>query len=163
MVCEGWYSKGDLYNTEDMPSIQKIRHVTVKAETGEIETETLVIEEHPEIEKAWNDYLDKEWLPWMQDYEKVRPLQDIYSKLFRMYQLSNKLGESYETVLGLGFLVWKNLQDQEIKRHIIGAQARIDFDSNTGGISIKPGTDGARMIFENDMLDPSELPPHEEE
>ena len=163
LICEGWYSKGDLFNTEDTPSIQKIRHVTVnKAETGKIETETQVIEEYPEIEQAWNGYLEKEWLPYRQNYEKVRPLQDIYSKLFRMYQLSNKLGESYETVLGLGFLVWKNQQDQEIKRHIIGAQARIEFDSNTGGISIKPGTEGARMIFENDMLDPSELPPHEE-
>ncbi|MGR3302055.1 MAG: AAA domain-containing protein [Candidatus Scalindua sp.] len=162
LICEGWYSKGDLFNTEDMPSIQKIRHVTVKAETGEIETETQEIEEHSEIEQAWNGYLEKEWLPWKQGYEKVRPLQDIYSKLFRMYQLSNKLGESYETVLGIGFFVWKNQQDQEIRRHIIGAQARIEFDSNTGGISIKPGADGARMIFENDMLDPSELPQHEE-
>jgi hypothetical protein len=161
LICEGWYTKGDLYNTEDIPSIQKIRHVTVKTETREIETETQEIEEHPEIEQAWDEYLDKEWLPWMQNHEKVRPLQDIYSKLFRMYQLSNKLGESYEIILGLGFLVWKNRQDQEIRRHIIGAQARIEFDPNTGSISIKPGADGASMIFENDMLDPSELPPHE--
>jgi very-short-patch-repair endonuclease len=162
LICEGWYSRDALFSTENAPSVQRIRHVTVKTETGSIETETQNIEEHSEIKQAWDRYLQKEWIPWKQNYEKVKPLQDIYSKLFRMYQLSNKLGESYETILGLGFFIWKNLQGQEIRRHIIGAQARIEFDSNTGGISIKAAADGAKMIFENDMLDPSELPPHEE-
>jgi len=160
--CEGWYFKGDLTNSNEIPSLQKIRHVTIKNKNGKSETEIQTLSEFPDIAKRWDCYLEKEWLPWMEEFEKVRPIQEIYSKLFRMFQLSNKLGESYETVLGLGFLVWNTKKNQEIKRHIITAQTRIEFDSNTGGILIKAGSDGAKMVFENDMLDPSELPPHDE-
>lgn len=161
-ICDGWYFRNDLINTGDIPAIQKVRHVTIQINDTDSKTENLRIEDYPAIENEWNKYIENKWFPWMEAYEKIRPPQEIYGKLFRMYQLSNKLGESYELILGIGFLTWKTKQNQDVQRHIISAQARLEFDSNTGTLTLRPGIEGAKMVFENDMLDPSELPPSEE-
>ena len=161
-ICEGWYLRADLTNTSEIPVIQTTKYVPATEESDQDSPDTLKLEDFPEVEQEWNKYLENKWLPWMGAFEKVRPAQTIYSQLFRMYQLANKLGEAYELVLGIGFLTWQTPQKQNVRRHIISAQARLDFDANTGSLSVHPSSDGAKMIFENDMLEPSELPAHDE-
>jgi hypothetical protein len=46
----------------------------------------------------------------------------------------------------------------EIKRHVVAAQAAIEFDSKTGTITVGLPGDGARLSLEQDMLEPQDRP-----
>ncbi len=118
----------------------------------------LSIQDFPEIKSDWQVYVSGKWKPWAEEYKRRKAVQDIYSRLFSMYQQQKTLGESYEVVLGLGLLFWKTPKEQRVARHIISAQITLDFNPNQGTICVRPSIDGARLQFEQEMLEPDERP-----
>lgn len=126
------------------------------------ETEHLVtvyLSERPEINDMWEQYVEKLWWPWAEKEKKLKPIQNVYTDLFCIYQKQQRLGEMYEVVLGLGLLLWKTPAGQEVCRHLITAQASIDFDAARGVITVGVGSEGARLTLEQDMLEATERPP----
>jgi len=61
-------------------------------------------------------------------------------------------------MLGLGLLGWITSSGQTVRRHILAGQASLEFDSNTGTLSVRPAADGVKLGLEMDMLEPSERP-----
>jgi hypothetical protein len=69
-----------------------------------------------------------------------------------------RLAELYEVVLALGFLTWKTSGEREVKRHIVTAQANLEFDAKRGVLTVGMGAEGAKLRLEQDMLDPLDQP-----
>ncbi len=118
-----------------------------------------LLENHPEVAVALNDYLKARWTPWAEMYAAWTDFQEkVYAPLFVINRDLKRLGEEFELVLGLGCLTWKTPSNQQVRRHLITAQVALEFDPAGGMFTLRPASDGARLALEIDMLDPSEQP-----
>ncbi|MDK1030150.1 MAG: AAA domain-containing protein [Anaerolineae bacterium] len=120
--------------------------------------EKVLLDESPEIHDSLKSYLKNEWQPWAERDRELRPVQNAYSHLFHLQKTQQRLGEQYEVVLGIGLLKWRLKSGHEVKRHVIAAQTSIELEAASGTIRIGPAGDGAKLILEQDMLDPAERP-----
>jgi hypothetical protein len=87
----------------------------------------------------------------------------VYSRLFAIHYEQLRLGEEYELVLALGLLNWQTPSNQHIRRHLIVANAVLEFEARLGKFTVRPLTDGANVRPELDMLDIEEQPAHAEQ
>lgn len=142
-----------------------LQRISVNVPTGQRESEgpeaqTIFKElaDFPEIKAKWEQYIEKKWSPWAGEDRRLQKVQKVYTDLFSIYQKQQRLGEAYEVILGLGYLVWKTPSGHEVKRHIITAQTSLTFDSPRGVITLGPAGEGAKPALEQDMLEPQERP-----
>lgn len=122
------------------------------------DTVVLDLSDSPETEELWDSYVEQEWWPWAEEDRRVQAVQSVYNDLFSMYQRQERLGETYEVVLGLGCLSWRSPSGRDIKRHAIVAQATISFEAERGVMTLGPAGEGATPVLERDMLEPQERP-----
>jgi len=118
--------------------------------------------EQDDLRKIWETYVEIKWWPWRDLHNELKPIQDVYSELFTLYNRQLRLGESYEIVLGFGYLAWTSPQGQKIARHLITAQTTISLDKRNGVLSVTASTEGAKPQLETDMI-PTELQPDPEQ
>ena len=119
--------------------------------------DTFFLDQEVEMLQIWEAYL-KTWQTWATEDNRVGTVQAAYSKLFAMHQKLTTLGETYELVLGLGYLSWRTPGGYEVKRHLMTARTTLTFDALRGVIRVTAGGDGARTVLEQDMLDPDHRP-----
>lgn len=124
--------------------------------------ETRNLPDYPKVSKAFDKYC-LDWLDWQLDHSRWETIQQAYSQLFKIYKDLQKLGEEYELVIGLGLLSWSKAKQGKTKRHLIVADAQIEFESHLGRFSVKPAPEGAKVRTELEMLDASEQSIEEEE
>jgi hypothetical protein len=110
--CTDWVKGETLRNTKDLPVLHDyivIERTEENTETGEkyTVTDTLYIDDNPDIQQIWDDYLEKQWMPWTELYNRYADVQKVYASLFHIYQEQQKLGEQYELVFCKGLLNWK--------------------------------------------------------
>lgn len=161
--CTDWVRWETLRNTKDLPVLHDsivIEHTEKETETGEEHTlsDTLYIEHYPDIQETWDDYLEKQWMPWTELYNRYAGVQKVYASLFHIYQEQQKLGEQYELVFCKGLLNWKTPSGHEAKRHIIIAKASLEFEPHLGKFIVKQALDGDLVDIELDMLDVQDQP-----
>lgn len=148
--------------TLDMPSLLSGSLVGVELEEFDDEETTISaseVEPPQEIKNAWEQYVENLWWPWA---ERIRPkyrAKKLYDDLFRMYQKQEHLGETYETVVGFGFLSWCISDAVEIQRHLVTVQLSVELDSRCQILSLRPTASGIEPQLEDDMLDPTQRPP----
>ena len=168
--CEDWADRSSLRNKEDLPEL--LLEITIQIKNSawqeggdepEHISQTEHIEDHPEVQKAWNYYVENRWLPWMEEHNRWESVHKVYSALFSIHQEQIRLGEEYELVLGLGLLTWKTPTGQRVCRHLIVANAILDFEARLGKFTVRPMPDGAVVRPELDMLDIEERPAKAEE
>jgi len=171
-ICEDWVNNGVLYDDSTVPDLHDSIQVEIEEENPEWTLEepeenrmrtinrTLLLRDHSGIANTWNEYISSKWTPWSKLHKKWRLVQSVYSCLFSIHQDQLKLGEEYELVIGIGFLQWTTDRGYHSKRHIIVANANLDFDAKNGKFNVNPATDGARLSIEFDMLEPEDQPPY---
>jgi hypothetical protein len=138
--------------------------IVIKGELDEDESLTVAkLADHADIKALWKDYLAETWSPWAEQDRRAQQLQMVYTNLFSIYQKQHRLAELYEVVLSLGFLTWKKDAGREVKRHIVTAQANLEFDAKRGVLTVSVGTEGAKLRIEQDMLDPQDQPSAEQQ
>ena len=106
-------------SSKEFPQLRKRISVTQPAAGGVEPTGRLAFRElvdFPEITEIWENYVEKEWRMWAQKDRRLQKIQAVYTKLFSIYQKQQRLGETYEVILGFGCLSWKTSNDLEIKR-----------------------------------------------
>jgi len=174
--CEEWVDQESLGNTVDIPSIRStvIDEAPASAFSGEvsdngesnassaIEYRTRRLEDHPQVLDAWNRYLDEQWSPWQEQYDRWRNIQNAYSKLFQIYQAQQRNGEELELVFAIGLLQWRTSAAEPIRRHMLTSPAVLSFDAPRGEFTVGPSPDGAELSLELDMLDMDERFVHAE-
>jgi len=168
--CEGWLDKSSLRNKNDLPKLMPERTKEIdnpQWQQGEYQSQyfsvTERLEDFPEVEEKWNQYLEEQWLPWFEDHNAWQRVHDVYSKLFAIHQQQLRLGEEYELVLAFGLLTWQTPSGQRVRRHLIVADAVLEFEARLGKFTIRPHPEGARLRAELDMLDPEDQPRRIEE
>ncbi len=156
-----WLTELEWQTSEsELPSL---REQIVLAPSAEDEApQRLELSQAPDIRALWERYVEREWWPWREEDRRSRAVQGVYTDLFQIYQRQQRLGEQYEVVLGIGLLTWKLPSGHIVARHLIAANASVGFDAKNGVISVGPGTNGARPVLEQDMLDPAQRPSAEE-
>lgn len=162
--CRDWVDHNTLRNIKDIPLLKEticIIRGEQRDETGEKYTSqvNLSLNEFPEIQKNWEEYIDKQWLPWTEHYGRFLAVQKVYADLFYIYQEQQKLGEQYELVFCFGLLAWHSPSGYNTKRHLISAKASLSFEPHRGIFTVSPSADGDQVKVEFDMLDTGDLPP----
>ena len=66
-------------------------------------------------------------------------------------------------MLGLGLLTWQTPSVQRVRRHLVVADAILEFEDRLGKFTVRPHTEGAKLRPELDMLDIEEQPVRAEE
>jgi transcription elongation GreA/GreB family factor/very-short-patch-repair endonuclease len=164
-VCRDWVIQESLHLTTDIPALhdeitkQEPNPAWTKG-SSELAfiTKTEKLADYPEVANAWQNYIERNWMPWSHLYKKWETIHKVYSQLFTIYQEQKRLGEEYELVVGLGLLCWQTPQNQHVRRHLITAKATLEFEASLGRFTIHPAREGAQLTIEIDMLDVEEHP-----
>lgn len=159
-----WLDERDVRDSSgDMPELAK--HIAVEEESepdedGKTSIRTIIrnLEDCPDVQQAWESYMENEWLPWAEHDKPLQQVQKIYTRLYSLYQQQQRLGEAYEVLLGLGYLTWHTPSSQVVKRHIVTAQVAVSFDAARGKVSVGSAAEGAKPELEQDMLEAEERP-----
>ena len=130
---------------------------------GESDEDPVIeLDDHPEVQDAWDAYIEGRWRLWAEQDRRERAVQSVYTDLFSVFQRQQRLGESFEVVFGLGFLTWSAPDGHMVRRHLVTAHVTVSFDTERGALTVTPAGEGARPSLEQDMLDPQHRPdPHE--
>jgi very-short-patch-repair endonuclease len=158
---EPWIKEEEVYDSSlEEPSVFEEIVVSIEPEDqiNEKLTDVLSIDDHPEIFDIWIEYVEHKWKPWAEEDRRLQRIQRVYNDLFTIYQKAEKLGEQYEVVIGIGFLLWRSPNSGEIRHPILTFQCQIEFDRVRGIISIVPPLDGPQPKLETDMLETSDRP-----
>jgi very-short-patch-repair endonuclease len=168
--CKDWVDQSALRNKNDLPELlQQITRQVQNPDWREDsdQPETILrsdhLEEHPDIQRAWDRYVETNWLPWTEEHNTWEKVYKVYAALFAIHQEQLRLGEEYELVLGVGLLTWQTPTGQRVRRHLIVADAVLEFEARLGRFVVRPHTEGARLRPELDMLDIEEQPARAEE
>jgi hypothetical protein len=163
-VCQNWVDPAHVSDSEHEPELKALIAAPTSNASGEAAGETegppsfLRLEDHPQVQEHWLKYLIEQWSPWAERHRRWKTVQRIYGDLFSMYSRQKRLGEEYELVLGLGLLTWITPSNQRVRRHLLVAQANLEFDANRGVLSVRAAAEGAKLSLETDMLEPDERP-----
>lgn len=168
--CRDWVSLPSLRKKNDQPELlpeitRQIPnpHWVEGSDQPETISQTEQLEDHPEVQRAWERYVEGKWLPWTQEHNAWEKVHKVYSELFAIHQEQLRLGEEYELVLCLGLLTWQTPTGQRVRRHLIVADAILEFEARLGKFTVRPHTEGAKLRPELDMLDIQEQPARAEE
>jgi len=168
--CKDWVNLSALRNKNDLPELlpeitRQIPNSDWSEDSDQPETipHTERLEDHPEVQQAWDRYVEDRWLPWTEEHNAWEKVHKVYSALFAIHQEQLRLGEEYELVLGLGLLTWQTPTGQHVRRHLIVADANLQFEARLGKFTVGPHADGAKLRLEFDMLDIEEQPACAEE
>lgn len=169
-LCKDWVNLSALRNKDDLPEL--LLEITRQIPNpdwreGSDEPKNILrterVEDHPKVQQAWDPYVENNWLPWVEEHNAWEQVHKVYSTLFAIYQLQIRLGEEYELVLGLGLLTWQTPTGQRVRRHMVVANAILEFEARLGKFTVRPHTEGAEVRPEIDMLDIEEQPARAEE
>jgi very-short-patch-repair endonuclease len=157
-----WLNEREIANSSiEAPSLREsIVEVLKESSQDSNGAETVVrrLEEFPAITRQWELYVENHWWPWALEDRRLQTIQAIYNDLFAAYQTQERLGEAFETVVGVGLLTWKPPHGPAIRRHVVAGQVTIEFDPKTGSISVSPAAEGIRLTLEQEMLEPQDRP-----
>jgi very-short-patch-repair endonuclease len=164
--CEGWVNLPTIRKKDELPEL--LGEITRQApnpewhEGSDEEPQEVTVHErladYPNIQAAWDRYVEQEWLPWTERHNAWEKAHKVYSKLFAIHQAQLRLGEEYELVLGLGLLTWQTPTGQRVRRHLVVADASSEFEAKLGRFTVRARADGAKLRPELDMLDIEEQP-----
>ncbi|MGH7427066.1 MAG: AAA domain-containing protein [Candidatus Methylomirabilaceae bacterium] len=158
-----WLAQAQVADSSiEMPELRTEIAARIEDETGEERFERRLLEDHPEIKSLWERYVETHWWPWAEADRRVQSVQRVYTQLFSIYQKQQRLGEQYEVVLGLGLLLWRTPDGQEVRRHLVAASTNVAFDAARGIMTVGPAGEGAKAHIEQDMLDPTFRPDAQE-
>ncbi|MFE7547703.1 AAA domain-containing protein [Streptomyces gardneri] len=93
-----------------------------------------------------------QWSRWAEHDRAVKPAVLVYDRLYRIHEDVSDLGESFELVVGLGYLTWRS-GDERVRRHLVTCRAVIALDAESGTITVGPDPEHGTPTLEESMLD----------
>lgn len=164
-TCEGWVTQTALHNKDARPELATSIIVSVPnpdwkegADEPEMIQQTKLLENEPDLAPIWEKYLENKWLPWVESHKAWERTYHIYSEFFTIHQELIRLGEEYELVLALGLIKWITPSGQQVRRHLLVADAALMFEAISGRFTVQAPPDGAKLRPEIDMLTLEEQP-----
>lgn len=116
------------------------------------------LESHPEIQEMFEEWWSL-WQTWAEETVRIRPVQQVYDRLFATFQESEEKAEELELRLGIGLVSWKPESCRPIRRHLTTLGVRLGFDEQTGRLAM--GQNDEAALHELEMV-PQEMWPRPE-
>jgi hypothetical protein len=116
------------------------------------------LEDYPEVQNAWLDYLVNQWEPWTQEMRRWKQIQDIYEDVDFMRGRIEEAEERYELLLAVGLLQWRDSTGSTVKRHLLTGPAEISLDAGRGVLIVAPAASFEKFRVELDMLELQDQP-----
>jgi very-short-patch-repair endonuclease len=101
----------------------------------------------------WQQYLEHDWRAWADKARRLWKVQEAYEQLDFIRRRIEEAEESYELVLGLGLVVWKDPLEGAICRHLLVAPAEISLNASIAVFSVTPAASLERFNVELDMFE----------
>ena len=79
------------------------------------------------LHSMYQKYIQEKWIPWAQEDRNVVDIQRVFAKLYAIHQKQQRVGETYEVVLGFGVLKWKS-GTRVLNRHVLTTPCTVEFD-----------------------------------
>jgi very-short-patch-repair endonuclease len=169
-ICRRWINNSTIKDTKKLPALLETITEQVKnpgwkegLDQPQYINQTIYLENCHRVKEEWNKYVEQKWLVWAEQHKKWEEVHEVYSTLFAIHQEQLRLGEEYELVLGLGLLTWQTPSTQRVRRHLVVANAILEFEARLGKFTVRPNPDGANLRPELDMLDVEEQPARAED
>lgn len=170
-ACREWVCTEDLDRPDQEPQLRAEITVLVEREAPDPDappekqskrhekvSEVRALEDHPEVQDAWLDYLVYRWEPWAREMERWQEIQRVYEEIDFMRRRLEESEERYELVLALGLLQWRDSTGTTVERHLLTAPAEITLESARGVLSVTPATSFDKFRVELDMLELQDQP-----
>jgi very-short-patch-repair endonuclease len=138
-----WVEEESLWNLDKPPALY---------ESIENNGEIIRIIEKPRLQEIYKDYIANYWIPWSIEQPYFKKKADLYKKFFNIFEKSKKFGEEFELVISLGLLYFQTDDSAYIKRHLLVANATMEFFAEKGVFTVSIGADGAKLRVETEML-----------
>jgi very-short-patch-repair endonuclease len=168
--CKDWVCLPSLRNKNELPKLRpeitrERQNPLWQEDSDEPKTipYTEYLKDHPKIQGAWSRYVEDKWLPWVEEHNAWEKVHKVYSVLFAIHQEQVRRSEEYDLVLGLGLLTWQTPNGQRVRRHLVVADAILEFEASLGKFTVRSHPEGAKLRLELDMLDIEEQPSGAEE
>lgn len=170
-ICRAWIDEHTLFDSDKLPQLREripaprppaSESDNIAAEFSH-EPEYLKLSDHPDVRSEFESYVQLRWNVWSETHRAWKELQEAYSALFKIHQELQRLGEQYELIVGLGFLSWHTPSGGPVGRHVLTAQATLEFDAANGRFTLRAGAEGAKLRLESDMLQPADRPTVEQQ
>jgi very-short-patch-repair endonuclease len=111
------------------------------------------LEDYPDLQDTWLDYLVNRWELWAQEMRRWQEIQRVYENVDFMRRRLEEAEERYELMLGVGLLVWRDPTGTTVKRHLLTAPAEISLDAARGILTVSPAASFDSFRIELDMLE----------
>ena len=109
----------------------------------------VTLDDRPEIAESFASWLER-WSAWADQDQRDREVRDLYSGLFAMYV---NHAEELELVMSVGCLSWAPPDHPRVFRHLLTAPAAIEFDEDSGRLTVGAAETVEAASVEVDMLD----------
>ncbi len=154
-----WVTAAEVRNSAaDRPSLSPrcVRAVQVQDDDGVTTTitEELFLDDHPEVQRDFDDWLP-EWQEWAVRDRRVVAVSTAYTQLYRIYQDSRAMAESFEVLMSFGFLTTES-GGRPVRRHLLSSKVVVELDLDSGRLTVLPAPDAPVPGLEQDMLDPED-------
>ena len=116
------------------------------------------LDDHPEVEDAWIQYLVLEWEPWAQEMRRWQQVQRLYEDVDFMRRRLEESEERYELLLAVGLLQWRDSTGATVKRHLLTGPAEIGLNAARGILTVVPAASFEGFRIELDMLELHDQP-----
>lgn len=174
-IVKDWVRLEDLDRIDQEPELRSEIAVIVEKQVPEANAspsqgrtlaervpEVKRLEDHPEVQEAWLEYLVNCWEPWAEEMRQWQEVQQIYETVDFMYRRLEDAEERYELLLCVGLLQWRDSTGATIKRHVLVAPAEISLDAARGVLTVGPAASFEKFRIELDMLELQDRPRLEE-
>ena len=160
-LLKAWVNPETLEDPSKQPDLPP--RITIPPPNGSAQpSEVIEIEDHPEVQDAWLEYLVDEWEPWSRKMLEYQRVQHVYGTVDFMRRRLEETEELYELVLAIGLVQWRDPDGQTIKRHLLTAPAEITLEAARGILTVTPAASFEGFRYELDMLpQPPNLPEDE--
>jgi len=170
-IVADWVRPEDLEQPYNEPELLPEITVIVEKEVSDPDTspehqrmitkkfsENRRLQNHPNVEDAWLEYLVEQWEPWAKKMQRWQEAHKIYEDVDFMRRRLEESEERYELVLAVGLLCWRDSTGTTIKRHLLTAPAEIEFDAARGILTVVPAATFESFKVEIDMLEFQDQP-----
>ena len=161
-----WVQEDDLDRWRDEPELpdqitvlaDEVVHQPGEQPWTERRPRTIQLEDEPDVEDIWITYLVEQWEPWAERTRRWWEIQSVYDRLDSMRRRIEASEETYELLLGIGLLIWRDPRGKEIRRNVLTAPVEISLDAPRGVLRAEMSVSFERFRIEFDMLERSEQP-----
>lgn len=129
---------------------QKHKDVICSKENGD----DIRFDDNKELVNEWRKWA-KEWESWSIDDTRKKEMQDIYTRLFSLYQVLEINKENFEIIYGNALLTW-DVQGERIMHPLLTTRINLTFNAKDGIFIFETVNDGVKL--ELDALDNLDIP-----